>query len=160
MKIREAGPRDLKLLMQWRKTVLEEVFAEELASGGFSLESILDENEMYYQMHLGKDHVALFAQDENTGQILGCGAMCLYQEMPSPDNPDGKCSYFMNIFTSPAYRHQHVAESVVQELLNRCHEMGIQKIYLETTAQGKYLYQKLGFRKMEGYLKFYKEKGI
>ena len=52
--------------------------------------------------------LACFAYVGN--EIVGCGGICLYQEMPSPDNPSGGCAYLMNIYTRPEFRGQGVGK--------------------------------------------------
>ena len=63
------------------------------------------------------DHVACFACLESA--VIGCGGLCLYEEMPSPDNPTGKCAYLMNIYTRPRFRGQGAGQAVIDWLIGR-----------------------------------------
>ena len=57
----------------------------------------------YYRKALANDsHIACFAEED--GEIVGCGGLCLYDEMPSPDNPTGHCAYLMNIYVRPEHQ--------------------------------------------------------
>ncbi len=135
--------------MHWREIVLREVFsipAEE------PIDELLAENRAYYRRALEQgEHVACFACVGET--TVGCGGVCLYREMPSPDNPSGKCGYLMNIFTLPTARRQGVGTQVVQWLVQQAKRWGAEKIYLEASEQAYPLYRKLGFQDMRGYLK-------
>ncbi|MDO4623067.1 MAG: hypothetical protein Q4B22_08955 [Eubacteriales bacterium] len=47
-------------------------------------DEILKENLEYYQEMLETNkHIAVFAKVED--KIVGCGGLCIYREMPSPD---------------------------------------------------------------------------
>ena len=79
--------------------------------------------------------------------------VCIYDEMPSPDNRCGKCAYLMNIYTRPEYRHQGIATRVAEHLIAEAKARKIEKIYLETSADGERMYRRLGFKDMKGYMK-------
>ena len=147
--IRKADMSDLELLMEWRMTVLREVFS---VSPDDPMTELEQENRRYYQRALPAwDHIACFAC---AGQkIVGCGGICFHQEMPSPDNPQGGCAYLMNIYTVPDFRGQGVGREIVRWLVQRAKERGIAKIYLETSEAGRTLYQELGFSDISVYMK-------
>ena len=129
-------------LMEWRKEVIANVFGT-MADG-----ALLEANRRYYMTHIpDRTHVAVVASFE--GIDCGCGAVCFTEELPSPDNPGGKCAYLMNIYVREAYRNKGIAHLVVRRLLDLAAERGCDKIYLETTDDGRPLYQSLGFRDMK-----------
>ncbi len=141
IQIRQADLSELDLLVKWRMEVLQEVFPD---SAYASLEELAKENRSYYEQALPAGrHIACFAC--LNGEIVGCGGLCLYQEMPSPDNPSGQCAYLMNIYCRPNYRQQGVGEAIVRWLVDRAKERQISKIYLETSDIGRSLYEKIGF---------------
>lgn len=147
--VRQATPEDIELLVAWRMEVLHEVFSIPQSQSTDALEK---ENRCYYQKALQKgEHIACFACLDD--KIIGCGGICLYQEMPSPDNPTGKCAYLMNIYTRLPFRKQGVGEMLVNWLIRQAEERGISKIYLETSESGKCLYEKIGFVPMQDMMK-------
>jgi len=108
IKIRKAELSDLEMLLRWRMTVLHEVFSIPLNK---SMETLERENRRYYQNALLKgEHIACFSYVDNT--VIGCGGICIYQEMPSPDNPTGKCVYLMNIYTCPEFSKQGAGKEI------------------------------------------------
>lgn len=157
--IREAGSRDLEILLDWRMETLEHVFA------GCSLEGLRSANRRYYQGQLGTGHIACFALDRQLLEsaadtflpqadswqcaIVGCGALCLQQELPSPDNPSGRCGYLMNIYAREPWRHQGYGHEIVQWLMDQAWQHQAGKIWLESSEAGKPLYRDLGFADME-----------
>lgn len=147
--IRQAGLEDLDRLMQWRMEVLHEVFSIPAEQSMTQLEQ---ENRRYYQEALPTGgHIACFALLGE--EIVGCGGMCLYREMPSPDNPTGRCAYLMNIYAKPRFRGQGVGRTVVGWLARQAMERNIPKIYLETSDAGRPLYQKMGFAELPDMMK-------
>ncbi len=147
--IKKAGVEQLNLLLEWRMMVLREVFSlPESCDTGRLRESC----RAYYEKELAAGgHVACFAWVD--GLIAGCGGMCLYDEIPSPENPSGKCAYLMNIYTLPELRRHEIGRCIVDWLVARARERGIVKIYLESTRAGRRLYHDVGFRNMSDMLK-------
>lgn len=149
IEIVKAGIEDLELLMSWRMEVLHAVFE---LSADYDLSALEEQNRRYYVENLQSgSHVACLAK--RNGEIVGCGGVCFQSEMPSPDNPSGKCAYLMNIYTRPAFRKEGVGEAVVEWLIAQARKIGAQKIYLEATEVGAKLYSKLGFVRMDGMMK-------
>ncbi|MCD8361589.1 MAG: GNAT family N-acetyltransferase [Lachnospiraceae bacterium] len=148
--IRSADSPDIEELLRWREIVLREVFSVPMEK---NMDDLLAANREYYLSALERrEHIACFARTE--GKTVGCGGVCLYQEMPSPDNPTGRCAYLMNIYTIPAMRRRGVGKAVVEWLLQEAKNRGAGKIYLEASDSAYPLYKELGFCEMDGYLKY------
>lgn len=146
--IKQASIQDLDCLMEWRMEVLHEVFSIPEEQETSELEK---SNREYYRDMLNTDgHIACFACCNN--EIVGCGGVCIYREMPSPDNPTGMCAYLMNIYTRPSFRKQGIGEQVVRWLVEQAKQRGITKIYLESSECGYSLYREMGFNDMRGYM--------
>ena len=98
--IRQASLDDLDLLIHWRMEVLHCVFS---IPGDADTAELRQQNLNYYRKALENgSHIACFAEED--GEIVGCGGLCLYDEMPSPDNPTGHCAYLMNIYVRPEHQ--------------------------------------------------------
>lgn len=134
-------------LMHWRKEVIENVF------GVTPSKRLLVANRQYYREHVADGtHIAVVAQMEDTD--VGCGALCLTDELPSPDNPSGRCAYLMNIYVRQEYRGQGVGHSIVLWLVDRAQQLSCGKIWLETTDGARSLYSSIGFSELPGILKY------
>jgi ribosomal protein S18 acetylase RimI-like enzyme len=144
----------METLLDWRMEVLDHVFP------GRDLSGLRAASRRYYQGQLGSGHIACFALEEpgnpageqeagSAGdwkeRIIGCGGICLQQEMPSPDNPSGRCGYLMNIYVRPKHRHQGHARGMVDWLMDQARAWGAEKIWLEASEEGRPLYETLGF---------------
>lgn len=138
----EEGTLDrLDELLAWRMETLREVFALPADADTNALEA---ENRAYLESELARGgHACCLVSFQ--GQPAACGGVCLQREMPSPDNPSGKCAYLMSIYTRPAFQHHGIGRATVQWLIDRAREWGAQKIYLETSAAGRHLYEQMGF---------------
>ena len=109
--------------------------------------ALMQANEAYYKSAVpsGK-HIACFAQIG--GETIGCGGLCLHDEMPSPDNPSGRCAYLMNIYVRKEHRGEGAGKKIVRYLIGCALERNITKIYLETSSCGRPLYEAAGFSEM------------
>lgn len=144
--IRIRKTEDITELMLWRAEVIRHVFGAEPSA------ALLEENENYYRRHIADgSHVALIAECD--GEEAGCGSVCLTEELPSPDNPDGKCGYLMNIYVKEPYREKGVGHKIVEALIETARSHKCEKIYLETTNKGRSLYESLGFRDLPDMMK-------
>jgi len=141
--MRQMTAGDIEELLLLRMEVLDAVFGKSVVDDA-GREQLVEENRSYYERALrGGTHVACVAQIE--GEVVGCGALCLQDEMPSPDNASGKCAYLMNIYTRPRFQRQGVGKAVVSWLVEQAQKAGADKIYLEATEAGKGLYTSCGF---------------
>jgi len=58
----------------------------------------------------------------------------------------GPQGLIVNVYTEPAWRRRGVAERLMRELLRWTRERGIHNVVLHASADGRPLYEKLGFR--------------
>lgn len=138
---RWAGIEDLETLLSLRMGALRAVFSFKKDVDFPSLEK---SNRAYYERHLSDgSHAALLVSDGS--KIVGTGAVCFEEELPSPDNPSGKCAYFMNVYVLPEERGRGLGTEIMMRLLDRAREEGADKLYLESTPLGRPIYYKLGF---------------
>ncbi len=134
--------------MSWRKEVIEHVF------GVKPDETLLVANRRFYEKHIADDtHFALVVECD--GEDCGCGAVCLTEELPSPDNPSGRCAYLMNIYVRESFRNHGIAHKIVSRLIDEAKRRDCGKIYLETTDAGRPVYQSLGFRDLPDIMKYH-----
>lgn len=133
-------------LMRWRAEVLRHVFGQEPDR------RLLVMNRDYYRRHIPDgSHLAFVASYD--GEDCGCGAVCLTEELPSPDNPSGRCAYLMNIYVREGYRNKGIAHAIVGRLVEEVRKRQCGKIYLESTPDGRPVYQSIGFRDMPDMMK-------
>ena len=137
----------LPTLMKWREEVIENVFGESPSK------RLLVANRQYYRKHIADGTHLAFVAENDEGEGMGCGAVCLTDELPSPDNPTGKCAYLMNIYVRDEFRRHGVAHAIVIKLIEEARKRECDKIYLETTDYGRPVYESLGFKDMKDLMK-------
>lgn len=142
--------KELGELLKWRREVIEHVFGETPS------DSLMHANAEYYVRHIADGtHFAIVASQ--SGEEIGCGGVCFSEELPSPDNPSGRCGYLMNIYVREPYRCHGAAHGIVNFLVDKARAMGCGKIYLETTPEGRPVYASLGFRDMPDMMKYHEK---
>ena len=140
--------KNIDMLMSWREEVINNVFGEQ------PTHKLLEANRLYYENHIADGtHVAFMASYD--GVECGCGAVCFTDELPSPDNPTGRCAYLMNIYVREPLRKHGIAHRIVSHLIEVAKKRECGKIYLETTTDGKSVYSSLGFKDMPDMMKYY-----
>lgn len=128
-------------LMHWRREVIENVFGIEPSK------RLLVANRQYYQRNIAEGrHIAIIA--EMNGTDAGCGAICLSEELPSPDNPSGRCAFLMNIYVRNQFRRQGIGRTIVEWFLDKARQLECDKIYLETMDNAHILYKHIGFNRI------------
>lgn len=134
-------------LMRWRMEVMAAVF------GITPSKRLLVANRRYYREHIADgSHIAVVAEVADAD--VGCGALCLSDELPSPDNPSGRCAYLMNIYVREEYRGRGIGHAIVRWLVEKARESGCDKIWLETTERARPLYKDIGFNELPGIMEY------
>ena len=129
---------DIETLMDWRREVLTAVFGQAPSA------KLMEANRSYYMemVPAGRHHAV---EALSGGMQAGCGAICLSRELPSPDNPSGRCAYLMNIYVRPGFRRRGIGAAIADHLVTLAMTLRCDKIYLETTDMARPVYASLGF---------------
>jgi GNAT superfamily N-acetyltransferase len=93
-------------------------------------------------------YVAWLAEAE--GEIVAGAGLQLRELLPRPEPSGtrlmrGPQGLILNVFTEPAWRRRGVAAALMRELLRWCRASGIESVVLHASADGRPLYEKLGF---------------
>lgn len=138
---------DTDQLTAWRREVITAVFGVEPDA------AMIRANREYYRKHIADgSHVAFVASLD--GNEAGCGAICLADELPSPDNATGRCAYLMNVYVRRPWRGHGVARAIVGRLVAEAKSRGCGKIYLESTGAARPLYRSAGFITMQNMMRY------
>lgn len=138
--------KDIQELLEWRTEVIQTVFGVQPSA------ELMMKNEDYYRLHVADgSHIPVKAL--YNGLDAGCGSLCLTEELPSPDNPSGRCAYLMNIYVRQPFREHGVGHVIVNHLIELARYKGCNKIYLETTPEGRPLYESIGFHDLPDMMK-------
>ena len=75
--------------------------------------------------------------------LAAIGALSIFFVFPCPDSPCGLIGHISGVYTHPAYRHQGLSASIVDQLIAAGCEAGCDYVCLDSTADE--LYRKAGF---------------
>ncbi len=101
----------------------------------------------YLKKHIDDgSFVAWLAMHEDN--IVSIAVMCIYNLLPTITNLSGKTGCLFNVFTHEEYRRKGLAAELVKRVISDAKTMGVGKICLHATNDGKYVYDKLGFEEL------------
>lgn len=83
---------------------------------------------------------------EQGGHIVASGAVSIASLVPVPGDGNHQVAYVHTIFTEKDFRRQGWAGRITETILADCKNRGIKRILLNASAQGRPLYEKLGFQ--------------
>ena len=95
------------------------------------------------------EYLAWVAEDRTAGVIGGAGVQ-LRPILPRPrergsDLELGPEAIVLNVYVEPAWRRRGVAGALMRRLLDELAARGIRRIVLHASAEGRPLYERLGF---------------
>ena len=94
--------------------------------------------------------VVFIAEDfEKGGKIIATSGIMFYRLMPNPMCADGKRAYIANMYTIPDYRRKGIATRLVELQLDEARARGVKAVFLSATSEGRFVYNKIGFEKVE-----------
>jgi len=82
---------------------------------------------------------------EGTGRVVGGGGVLLCSWPASPKDPCSERAVILNMYTEPEFRRQGIARQIMLTILAWVKERGLRSVNLHASADGRPLYEKLGF---------------
>ncbi len=80
------------------------------------------------------------------GEVVAGGGAIISQTLPRPRIPDGgAAALVLNVYTEPGHRHRGLARRVMEAVLDWCGRNHIAVVSLHASAEGRPLYERLGF---------------
>ncbi len=137
-KIRKSTAADTHLLMELRLEMLREVNGLEQ---DYEFDRDLIRTSRSYFLKGSQTTVIAF-EDEPAG----CASLCYIDLMPTFSHPTGKRAHLMNVYTREDFRRRGIGEQMMKFLIEEAKERGVTEISLDATDEGRYLYEKLGFK--------------
>lgn len=139
--IRRAGADDLGVIVENRLACLADV-----RGPGFVMPSELaaqTERFVHDEMSAGRMYTWLAEAD---GQCVGIASMLIWSRPPRPEDGRTRNANIVNMFVVPAHQGLGIGRRLLGECLAAGDELGISKFLLNTTDQGRALYENAGFR--------------
>jgi GNAT superfamily N-acetyltransferase len=89
---------------------------------------------------------------EMDGKAVGIGTLAFFLRPPYLGNLAGKEAYLLSLYTAPENRKSGVASAILDAALGHAREQGYKKVWLHSSAAGRALYAKLGFKHAETHM--------
>ena len=102
----------------------------------------------YLYEHIEKDDLIIFLAAKDGNIVASCMA-CLYEIAPLRGCLSGKTAELLNVYTRSEYRRKGHAKTLLNLLIQEAKKRGVEKILLDYTDDGFWLYKKLGFTLLE-----------
>lgn len=81
--------------------------------------------------------------------LAGSAACHTFARLPSPTNLAGREAYVSHVFVAPAWRRRGIGRALVSAIVDDARRAGLVRVRLHATADGRRLYESLGFRLRE-----------
>lgn len=88
-------------------------------------------------------HIAFLAEAD--GVVVGCAILIWWTMLPSLTVLHRKRGYVSSVYTDPAWRRQGIARRLMEQIIARAQEMGIDRLILWASDMGRPLYLDQGF---------------
>ena len=140
-KLSYAGADDINLLVTHRLNMWRDIHPE----FGAKVDESEGRTRTWIGRKLAEGKLIGFIARTAGGKVAGSGCIWLRDEQPRPANPSQEVPYLMSMYTEPKFRRKGVAKMIVRRALKWCRDHGYDRLNLHASAQGKPLYQSLGF---------------
>ncbi|WP_338872021.1 GNAT family N-acetyltransferase [Myxococcus stipitatus] len=138
--IRKAGLEDLEQVVRLRLALMCELHAP--APGELDAWASATRRYLMSALPSGRFHVWLaFAGDE----AVSCGGLSPFERPPAPGNLSGLEGYILNMYTVPTWRKRGVSRALLADLMAFARELGMGRLWLHASDDGRSLYESVGF---------------
>jgi GNAT superfamily N-acetyltransferase len=158
--IRMAEARDAETLARHRAEMW-------LAMGDMRPEAydkMREQSLAYFKEEVRKGYVGWVVEEQNgeSYHIIGGGGLLLRRISPFPDDQGMVCNsekqaHVLNVFVEKEYRGAGLARLIMTTILDWCQQEDIKSITLNASAEGKPLYEKLGFVDVQNFMRVKKQ---
>lgn len=107
----------------------------------------------FYHNGISSGRVIAYIAEENKN-IIATSIMCFYNITPLLYNLDGKMALLSDMYTTPEYRSKGLGTSLLNSIMEHTRKLGYKKIILNATESGRKLYEKYGFRDINGEMSY------
>lgn len=157
MTIRKATLADIELLIRLRLDYLTAEKGEMTHE-----EEIKSQLKKYFAKHIPQNTFVGILAEEN-GRVVSVAYLMLFEKPANQMFLTGVTATIFNVLTYPEYRRKGFAAQVIRVAIKEVEAAGASRVDLSATPEGKFLYEKLGFKKSkytEMYLPLKTERGL
>lgn len=142
MIVRKTTEKDVELLVQLRVDFLMDQNPEKILE---NKNQLIDNLYSYFEKAIMRNEfIAVVAEED--GRAVSTAFMSIAERPPRPGNSSNRVGTIYSVYTYPEYRRKGIATKVLQLLLQEAKENNVATVDLSATADGRPLYEKLGFK--------------
>jgi GNAT superfamily N-acetyltransferase len=139
--IREATASDLETILRHRRLMYED-----MGQG--------DEDALDAMIEACRGPLARWLEDgvyrgwlvERDGAVVAGGGLFITFVLPIVADPQPRRAHILNVYTERTHRRQGIARGLMEWIVLWCRHRGFQAVTLDTSDDGRALYEALGFR--------------
>ncbi|MBX4266754.1 GNAT family N-acetyltransferase [Clostridium estertheticum] len=148
--IRMATINDIDSLVKLRIKLLKEVNNNIENYDWYKYAEVLKK---FYYDSLPNGKIIAFLAVIN-GNVVAISMICLYNITPSLYNLDGKMALLTDMYTTLQYRNKGYGMSLLNNIMEFVKNIGYVKVSLNATESGRKLYERYGFKDVNGKMSF------
>jgi ribosomal protein S18 acetylase RimI-like enzyme len=148
--IRMATNDDIDSLVELRIKLLREA---NNSTENYDWNKYSDVLRAFYYDSLSNGKVIAFLVEEDKN-IIATSMICFYNITPLLYNLDGKMALLTDMYTVPQYRNMGFGMDLLKNIMEYTKKLGYTKVTLSATDSGRKLYEKYGFKDVDGQMSF------
>jgi GNAT superfamily N-acetyltransferase len=139
--IREAGPTESTVILHHRRSMFRDMSEGTVDE----LDRMVEVARPWLARALADGSYRHWLALDATGRVAGGGGVLLGPWPANPRDPCTERAVILNVYTEPEFRGQGIARRIMLTILKWVKERGLRSVNLHASAEGRHLYEKLGF---------------
>ena len=140
--IRKAGPTDLDALVETRAALFRELGG---GAEGARLDVFRAACREALARGIGAGAAVAWLATTPAGHMHGAAVLLVFPRLPAPLDTRAREGYLLNVYVAPEHRRQGVATSLVDAALAEARALGLARVRLHATDDGRSVYAGRGF---------------
>lgn len=143
--IREAQPQDIAEIVHQRRRLYEDIGEPD----GAALDAMQASSAAFLEKAIPTGLFRGWLAETRGGRVVAGGGLMIVPWLSRPADPKPRRAWILNVYTDPEYRRQGIARRLMQTIIQWCRQAGFQAVALHSSADGRPLYESLGFKPTE-----------
>jgi GNAT superfamily N-acetyltransferase len=139
--IREASPSELAIILHHRRSMFRDMGEGTVEE----LDRMVEVARPWLERALANGSYRHWLAVDGSGLIAGGGGVLLGPWPANPKDPCTERAVILNVYTEAEFRKRGIARLVIVTILAWIRERGLRAVNLHSSAEGRRLYEKLGF---------------
>jgi GNAT superfamily N-acetyltransferase len=139
--IREAAPSELAIVLHHRRSMFRDMGEGTVEE----LDRMVEVAKPWLARALADGSYRHWLALDSTGRVASGGGVLLDPWPANPKDPCTERAVILNVYTEPEFRKRGIARQIMVAILAWIKEQGLRSVNLHASAEGRSLYEQLGF---------------